>query len=78
MSSVYANLISYSNFTGISVLFNDILFTLLWFKGWFGSSCPNINSPVGSWILVVGVSSLGSTYQQMTVLFNVLQQLDKL
>jgi len=71
MSSVYANLISCSNFSGGSVLFNDSLFFLVWFKGWFGSSRPNLNSPVGSWILVVGASSSVSTYQQMEVLFNV-------
>jgi hypothetical protein len=56
MSSVYANLISCSNFSGGGVLFNDSLFVLVWLKRWFGSSHPNLNIPIGSWILVVGAS----------------------
>jgi hypothetical protein len=74
---VYANLISCSNFSGGRILFKYALFALVWFKGWFGSSRPNINSPVGSWVLVVVISSSSSTYQQTQPLFNVWKQLDK-
>ena len=77
MSSTYANLISCSNFSSGRSLFKYGLFGLVWFKGWFGSSHPNINNSVQSCVLVAVISSPYSTYQQMQPLFNVWKQLDK-
>ena len=77
MSSVYANLISCSNLSGGIFLFKYALLALVWFKGWYGSSRPNLNSPVASWLLLGDLSSTSSSYQQTQALFNVWKQLDK-